>query len=115
MPSQVLSEDACPRDDLNRQLRPSTDGATIFFSRSTHRPEPRLSNREPRHQIHISDIVETLLRFTPGLGQTVTVQPDGFIPLQEAGDFRIADLNVQLIALARLTRQPVERLCYESG
>jgi len=69
--------------------------------------------RHPRYQIHAADVLELSFTFSPEFNQTVTVQPDGYISLRDAGDVYIAGLSteeaVRAIAKAysKILRDPV--------
>ena len=52
------------------------------------------ASRTPRYRIQTSDVLELQFRFTPEFNQTVTVQPDGFVSLQAAGELKLQDLTV---------------------
>jgi polysaccharide biosynthesis/export protein len=60
------------------------------------------ASRTPRYRIQTSDVLELQFRFTPEFNQTVTVQPDGFVALQAAGEVKLLDLTadeaVKLVA-----------------
>lgn len=47
---------------------------------------PTFAERAPRYQLRPGDVVDLNFQFSPEFNQTVTVQPDGFISLREAGD-----------------------------
>ena len=53
------------------------------------------ASRTPRYRIQTSDVLEIQFRFTPEFNQTVTVQPDGFVALQAAGEVKLLDLSVE--------------------
>jgi polysaccharide biosynthesis/export protein len=55
---------------------------------------PNLQQRYPRYKLRAGDIMALTLRFSPEFNQTVTVQPDGFVSLQEAGDVYISGKTV---------------------
>lgn len=52
------------------------------------------ANRDQRYRIQANDVVEVQFRFTPELNFTATVQPDGYVSCQAAGDVSIAGLTV---------------------
>ena len=55
---------------------------------------PVLQQRNPRfYKIGTGDVMEVEFRFTPEFNQTVTVQPDGYITLNEIGDVHIQGMN----------------------
>jgi polysaccharide export outer membrane protein len=49
-----------------------------------------LHKRDSRYTIHPSDSMEITFSLTPEFNQTVTVQPDGYITLRDAGDISAA-------------------------
>jgi len=60
--------------------------------------------RSPRYRIQTSDVLELQFRFTPEFNQTVTVQPDGFIPLQGATEVKAQDLTAEELVAAIKTQ-----------
>jgi polysaccharide export outer membrane protein len=56
---------------------------------------PGFAQREDRYRIQPGDVIEFQFRFTPEFNQTVKVQPDGYIPLQEAGELKAGGLTVR--------------------
>jgi polysaccharide biosynthesis/export protein len=59
-------------------LPPGTDGPIV-----------QLKRRDPRYQLRKSDTIYLKFKFSPEFNQLVTVQPDGFITLDEAGDIKV--------------------------
>ena len=55
----------------------------------------QFSSRNPRYRLQTSDVVEIQFKFTPEFSQTVTLQPDGFVPLQIAGEIKLQDLTLE--------------------
>jgi len=51
-------------------------------------------SRTPRYDIHPADVIEVSFYPAAELNQTLTVQPDGFINLREAGDLYIQGKTV---------------------
>ena len=51
---------------------------------------PVVHKRDQRYTIHPSDTLELSFMLTPDFNQTVTVQPDGYITLRNAGDLPAA-------------------------
>ena len=47
--------------------------------------------RDQRYRLQKSDVIEIKFRLSPEFDQTVTVQPDGFITLDGAGDIKVQD------------------------
>jgi polysaccharide export outer membrane protein len=65
------------------------------------------SEHDPRYRLEPSDVLEVHYRYTPEFDQTVTVQPDGFVPLQIVGDLKLQGLTLdqvktEILARARL-------------
>lgn len=50
---------------------------------------PELHRRNPRYQLCKDDVLQLNFALTPDLNQTVTVQPDGYITLQNVGDLHV--------------------------
>jgi len=56
---------------------------------------PRLSTvTEERYRLQPGDVLEVQFRYSPEFNQTVTVQPDGYITLEIAGDLKIAGFTI---------------------
>ena len=53
------------------------------------------AQREDRYRVQPGDVIEFQFRFTPEFNQTVKVQPDGYVPLQEAGELKAGGLTVR--------------------
>jgi polysaccharide biosynthesis/export protein len=62
------------------------------------RPVPM--ERHPRYQIGRDDVLSLSFPLTPELNQKVTVQPDGFISLQNAGNIYVVGLTVPALVEA---------------
>jgi len=71
--------------------------------------EPKLLSREQRYRLQPNDVVEIQFRYTPEYNLTATVQPDGFIALQVAGDVKIGGLTIAGAAAA-IVKQASVRL-----
>jgi polysaccharide export outer membrane protein len=59
---------------------------------------PELEQRYPRYAIQRQDVLSLSFPLTPELNQTVTVQPDGYINLQNAGSLHVQGLTVPELA-----------------
>jgi polysaccharide export outer membrane protein len=82
---------AAPQENAGR------DGA--LTAAPANADTPQLVSRYPRYQLHKSDVVELDFPFSPEFNQAVTIQPDGFIALKEAGEIQAEGLTLpQLIA-----------------
>lgn len=55
---------------------------------------PQLQRRYPRYEVTAGDVLEINFPFTPDFNQTVTVTPDGYISLRNAGGIHIAGETV---------------------
>src|SRR5471032_1934006 len=55
---------------------------------------PVLEHKNPRYRLNRDDVMLISFPLAPELVQTVTVQPDGFISLQNAGSVYIQGLTV---------------------
>ena len=51
----------------------------------------QFTTRDPRYRVRKSDVIEVKFKFSPEFDQTLTVQPDGFVTLDEVGDLRVED------------------------
>jgi polysaccharide export outer membrane protein len=63
-------------------------------SPQTGSPSVQFQQRDPRYRLRKSDVVDVKFKFSPEFDQTVTVQPDGFITLDGAGDIKVEDKTV---------------------
>jgi polysaccharide export outer membrane protein len=55
---------------------------------------PALQQRNPRYQVQRDDILMISLALSPELNQTVTIQPDGYITLLNAGSLYVQGMTV---------------------
>jgi polysaccharide biosynthesis/export protein len=60
----------------------------------TGAPEPQFQQRDQRYRIRKSDVIDVKFKLSPEFDQTVTVQPDGFIGLDGAGDIKVEDKTI---------------------
>ena len=51
----------------------------------------QFTTRDPRYRVRKSDVIEVKFKFSPEFDQTLTVQPDGFVTLDEVGDLKVED------------------------
>jgi len=73
--------------------------ATVASARSeAEHPVP--TERNPRYRICRDDVLALAFPLSPELNQKVTVQPDGFISLQGAGDVYVQGLTVRELVQA---------------
>jgi polysaccharide biosynthesis/export protein len=63
------------------------------IARADSPPRPdagvQLQRRDPRYRLQKSDVIDVKFKFSPEFDRTVTVQPDGFITLDEVGDLKV--------------------------
>jgi polysaccharide export outer membrane protein len=55
---------------------------------------PTFSERYPRYKLRPGDVFDVQFEFTPEFNQTVTVQPDGYVALRDAGDVYATGVSV---------------------
>ncbi len=68
--------------------------------------DPHLEQR-PRYTLRAGDVVEMALRYTPEYNQTLTVQPDGYINVNLAGEIQVVGLTISQ------THDAIEKLLSE--
>lgn len=61
---------------------------------------PALEQRFPRYAIQREDVLKLTFPITPELNQTVTVQPDGYIDLENAGSLHVQGMTVPELTVA---------------
>ncbi len=61
---------------------------------------PQLTQRNPRYVIQCEDVLLLTFPLTPELNQTVTVEPDGYINLEQAGSLHVRGLTVPELVIA---------------
>lgn len=75
------------------QSESSVRDAQASSSPSEH-PNPKFQQRDQRYRLRKSDVIEIKFKLSPEFDQTVTVQPDGFITLDGAGDLKVEDKTI---------------------
>jgi polysaccharide export outer membrane protein len=76
------------------QTAPPTPDAQVTTASQTSNAQPQLQQRYPRYIIQRSDVLLLTFPLTPEFNQTVTVQPDGYVNLQNAGSVHVQGLTV---------------------
>ena len=61
---------------------------------------PALQQRNPRYQVQRDDVLIISFALSPELNQTVTIQPDGYINLQNAGSTYVLGMTVPEVVAA---------------
>jgi polysaccharide biosynthesis/export protein len=72
---------------------------------------PQLQRRDVRYRLQISDVIQIDFPLSPEFGQTVTVQPDGYISLRSAGDVKV--LGQTLPELTQTLRRAYRMVLHE--
>jgi polysaccharide export outer membrane protein len=77
----------------------AANAANVSNATRSSEAEPQLEQRYPRYVIQRQDVLKLSFPLSPEMNQTVTVQPDGYISLQNAGGLHVQGLTVpELIA-----------------
>ena len=76
------------------QTAASTPAAQVTTGSQSSNAQPQLQQRYPRYIIQRSDVLLLTFPLTPEFNQTVTVQPDGYINLQNSGSVHVQGLTV---------------------
>jgi polysaccharide biosynthesis/export protein len=68
-----------------------TDGASVRadLPPQTNSTDMQFKERDPRYRVRKSDVIEVKFKFSREFDQTLTVQPDGFVTLDEVGDLKV--------------------------
>ena len=70
-------------------------------------PKIEFQQRDQRYRLRKSDVIDVKFKFSPEFDQTVTIQPDGFITLDGAGDIKVEDKTIP--ELKEAIRQAYDR------
>ena len=76
------------------QTATSTSAAQVTTASQSSNAQPQLQQRYPRYIIQRSDVMLLTFPLTPEFNQTVTVQPDGYVNLQNSGSIHVQGLTV---------------------
>ena len=79
---------------------PSGPANMVRTTGGSHEQRPTPAERNPRYRINRDDVLAVSFPLSPELNQKVTVQPDGYISLQSAGDVYVQGLTVRELAEA---------------
>src|SRR5580658_3363882 len=77
-----------------RALAVSENSSSVPAPAGSQADRPAPAERNPRYRICRSDVLVLSFPLSPELNQKVTVQPDGFISLQNAGYIHVEGLTV---------------------
>jgi len=72
----------------------SSPPAQVTTASQSSTAQPQLQQRYPRYIIQRSDVLLLTFPLTPEFNQTVTVQPDGYINLQNSGSVHVQGFTV---------------------
>lgn len=75
---QIAQTSGDPMRAERADLSPQANSTNVQFS-----------ERDPRYHVRKSDVIEVKFKFSPEFDQTVTVQPDGFVILDEVGGLKV--------------------------
>lgn len=78
---------------------PVAASAVATAPRDTDPSQPELQHHYPRYKVQRQDVLSISFPLSPELNQTVTVQPDGYINLQDAGSLHVQGLTVAEVVL----------------
>src|SRR5258706_3981319 len=73
------------------------------------KPPSGFTARDQRYRIQPNDVIEVQFRYTPEFNFTTTVQPDGYVSGQAAGDVSVAGLTIAEASKA-IAAKPAVRL-----
>ncbi len=74
-------------------------GSTASSARPSD-DRPALQQRNPRYQVQRDDVLLISFPISPELNQTVTIQPDGYINLQNVGSLYVQGMTVPEVVVA---------------
>jgi len=78
--AQLAQTDSGPARPEQGDLPPQTNSTHMQFK-----------ERDPRYRVRKSDVIEVKFKFSPEFDQTLAVQPDGFVTLDEVGDLKVEE------------------------
>lgn len=92
---------------VTKQVNMQSDSVNIATDR------PVLQHRNPRYQVMRDDVIVVSFLLSPELNQTIMVQPDGYVTLQNAGSVYVQGMTVPEIieavkkAYAKILHEPI--------
>jgi polysaccharide biosynthesis/export protein len=75
-------------------------GQQLSVAQASQAPDPTLQERHPRYVLQREDVLLLTFPLSQELNQTVTIQPDGYINLQNAGSVYVQGLTVPDLVVA---------------
>ena len=76
------------------QTAPASPSARVTTAAQSSNAQPQLQQRYPRYIIQRSDVLLLTFPLTPEFNQTVMVQPDGYVNLQNASSVHVQGMTV---------------------
>src|SRR5438105_11623829 len=74
--------------------RPQATVSTSASAGAGESNSPMFSQRYPRYELRPGDVFDLSFEYTPEFNQALTVQPDGFVSLLNAGEIQVSGLTV---------------------
>lgn len=108
---QTVSPNGEATTKIENALNQGTSSLPVNVANVTS-DTPQLQRRNPRYEITSGDMLEIDFPYTPDFNQTVTVTPDGYISLRNAGGIHIEGETVPEIkkhiskAYSKILRDP---------
>jgi polysaccharide biosynthesis/export protein len=96
----LLASDLGVAKALAEQAQHIAIPASASLGTADQRPQPQLDQRAPRYVIQLQDVLLLTFPLSTELNQTVTVQPDGYINLQDASSVHAQGLTVPELVIA---------------
>jgi polysaccharide biosynthesis/export protein len=75
-------------------------GQQLSRGQASQASAPVLEQRNPRYILHRQDVVYLTFPLSPELNQTLTIQPDGYINLENAGSLYVQGMTVPELVVA---------------
>jgi polysaccharide export outer membrane protein len=75
-------------------------GQQLSVAQASQAHDPTLEERHPRYVLQREDVVSLTFPLSPELNQTVTIQPDGYINLQNAGSVYVQGMTAPELVIA---------------
>ena len=96
----LLSASLCLAGQQEHRLNGNGPSNEVPAGSDDNERRPAPAERNPRYRINRDDVLAVSFPLSPELNQKVTVHPDGFISLQNAGDVYVQGLTVRELAEA---------------
>ncbi len=93
----LVSTALAPSQSLAQAAARSPENASTGMQKSQ---TTALQERNPRYELRPGDVLEIGFTFSPEFNQVLTVQPDGFVTLHDAGDLQVQGMTVPELRIA---------------